>query len=172
MKKIVVAACYSLLVFLPACNWFSSSKVPVTLRLVNVLDKVEYDDAHIKGSSTVESIQVSLEDLESKAALWDKNIPVVTYCSNYFCRASGDAARRLIELGFTDVYAYEAGIAEWYRLGLENQVYEIEGPAAKGYLKLEVKKPEKDHHDIQVISSEDLQKLIKKANMLDGGVVS
>lgn len=156
---------------LPACDWFSQkASVPVRLRLVNVLDSASFKDAHIKGNGAVESINVQMQELAKRAGEWDKTVPVVAYCSNYFCMASGDAAEKLTELGFTDVYAYEAGMAEWYRLSLSDKSYEVEGPAEKPYLKITVKQPKKEPENIRVISSQELQKMIKEANMLDEGV--
>ena len=158
------------IVLFASYNWFSKlpiSKVPVKLRIVNVLGPEEFKDAHIKGSLAVKSINVQLQNFESQVESWDKTIPVVTYCSNYYCMASGDAARRLVGLGFTDVYAYEAGMAEWYILSQNDKKYEVEGSAKKEYLNIKFKKPNKKHEGIRVISSEDLQKMIKKANLVD-----
>lgn len=35
------------------------------------------------------------------------------YCSNAACQNSPQAARRLVELGYTDVYDYEQGKQDW-----------------------------------------------------------
>lgn len=170
MQKKLFFLC-SLALLLPACDWFGSkSLAPAKLRIVNVLDPESFNDAHIKGSSTVHSLNVQMQNLAQAVADWDKTVPVVTYCSNYFCMASGDAAEKLMELGFTDVYAYEAGMAEWFQLSETDKSYEIEGPAKKPYLKIKVKKPQKEPENIRLISSQELQKMIKEANMLDEGV--
>ena len=174
MKFVKLALVFGLVAFLPACNWFASKpEQSVKLRIVNVLDKEQFDDAHIKGSDTVASINVQMADLESAASAWDKTVPVVVYCSNYFCTASGEAAKKLTELGFTDVWAYEAGMAEWYQLhkvDKTGQEYLIAGPAQQPYLEIVIPKPKKEHEDIRIISSQELQKMIKEANILDNGV--
>ena len=139
--------------------------LPVRLRLINVLDQKLFDDAHIKGGAGVESIGVSLEELSKKAAGWDKTVPVVTYCSNYFCSASGEAARALKGMGFEKVWAYEAGMAEWFQLGKKDASYEVEGPGKEQYLAFVVAKPARGPEDVQVVSSEDLQKMIKQATL-------
>lgn len=138
------------------------------LRLVNVLDKALFDDAHIKGSATVASVNVPFVDPAKFAAEvkeWDKAIPVVTYCTNYFCTASGEAAEELMKLGFTNVYAYEAGMAEWVQLSKTNPEYAVEGPANNKVWGMVVPKPEKEHGKVREISSQELQKMIKDVTL-------
>jgi rhodanese-related sulfurtransferase len=98
--------------------------------LINVLDKEFFDDCHIKAVGTARSINVPLEQLESYAhANISKKTPVVVYCANYKCLASSEGAKMLQELGFTDVWAYEGGTAEWKNLG-----YPTNGPGKQPYL--------------------------------------
>jgi rhodanese-related sulfurtransferase len=138
------------------------------LRLVNVLDKALFDDAHIKGSATVASVNVPFVDPAKFAAEvkdWDKSVPVVTYCTNYFCTASGEAAEELMKLGFTNVFAYEAGMAEWVQLSKTDAEYAVEGPATNKVWGMVVPKPEKDHGKVHEISSQELQKMIKDVTL-------
>lgn len=117
------------------------------LIVVNVLDKDFYDDCHIKGS-----IHVPYEDISSFAQTLDKNAEIVFYCSNYMCTASGSAAQELKSMGFEHVWAYEAGIAEWYQNGLP-----VEGSCAKAYLLKKVMQSElEERKDISIISTEEL----------------
>lgn len=167
-KKIIVSLL--LLLLLPACSWWGKKveevKMPaLKLRLINVLDQATYDDAHIKGGTGIESVCVPFETLQEKAQGWDKTVPVVTYCSNYFCSASGSAARLLRQLGFEKVWAYEGGMAEWYQLSKKDASYAVEGPSKLSYLEILVAKPEHNPEDVQIITSEDLQKLIKQATL-------
>lgn len=155
-----------------AAYWVMLDKHPgfveergVSLRLVNVLDKEQFDDAHIDGGAQVQSIQSSLQDLPNQAAEWDKSVPVVTYCSNYYCLASSSAAEKLMDLGFKEVYAYEAGMAEWFQLSQQDKEYRVAGPAQAKYLNIKVKKSSKKHENIRLISSQQLKELIKKANL-------
>ncbi len=131
------------------------------IMVVNVLDKVDYDDARIKGS-----VHVPFEDVEKHAATWNKEVPVVVYCSNYMCMASGAAAEQLTALGFKDVYAYEGGMAEWYQLSKNAPEYAVEGPAQAEYLSIVVPKPAHANKKFKNIDAQELQKMMKDANLL------
>src|SRR5437016_267351 len=80
--------------------------------VMNVLDKNLYDNCHIKGS-----VNVPFSDVEQYAKDLDRDTKLVTYCANYQCSASGESARKLTQMGFKDVSAYEAGIVEWKQMG-------------------------------------------------------
>ncbi len=47
-----------------------------------------------------------------------KDSPIVAYCSNRDCWLSWNTARRLIELGYKNVYWYRGGIEAWRAAGL------------------------------------------------------
>lgn len=81
------------------------------LTLINVLDHDSFDDCHIKGS-----INIPLQYLGREVASWDRNRNIVVYCSNHDCSMSQEAYEALTRLGFTNVRAYEGGIAEWHAL--------------------------------------------------------
>lgn len=106
-----------LLLVLPGC-WGKKSTVGVQepgektekLYVINVLSQKLYDECHIKGS-----ISVPFETVTDWAKAVDKNSAVVVYCANYACSASGMAAKELIDLGFASVWAYEAGMHDWYK---------------------------------------------------------
>jgi rhodanese-related sulfurtransferase len=161
MKKLVLAI--SSLLVLPGCFWNNQETKTVSekaapLYVVNVLSKDMYNDAHIKGS-----IHMDLDDLDMYADKWDKNTPVVFYCSNYQCSASGHAAKVFKKARFTHVYAYEGGAAEWSQLG-----YPMEGPQTEevsGYLK-QVIEPNNGEHEFEVISAADLKDMMTKAGLL------
>ena len=126
-----------LIVSLPAC-WFGSSKNMSEKKsgpiLISVLDKKSHDDCHIKGS-----IWVPIENVQRYAQKnLDKNEEIIFYCNNYMCSSSGFARKRLISLGFENVFVYEGGVAEWLQKG-----YPTVGPANSGYLKREMKAPKK-----------------------------
>lgn len=127
------------------------------LKVINVLEKKFYDDAHIAGS-----INVDYADLEKEAAGWDKDATIVVYCSNYACTASSGAARILTGLGFNDVRAYEGGMAEWYQLSKQDAAYAVEGPSKEDYLAMMVKKPSGAAEGVKVITAEELKELLTK----------
>ena len=132
------------------CDFGSGSKP--RLVVVNVLDKELHTDCHIKGSVNVPFEQVQ----EYAIANWSKDTELVFYCANYKCTASGESARQLKALGYEKVYAYEAGTAEWKKLG-----YPVEGPCSKAYLN-DYEKPAgmEEPTDIIVLSSQELKKKI------------
>jgi rhodanese-related sulfurtransferase len=47
-----------------------------------------------------------------------KNDEIVTYCASFQCSSSKQAAETLLRLGFTNVSAYEGGLADWQEGGL------------------------------------------------------
>lgn len=146
----------SILVLLPACDWFSGTKKQ-SLLVVNVLDKEMYDDCHIAGS-----IQVPFADFEKEAKKWDSTTKVVIYCSGYLCTASGHAARTLKKMGFDQVWAYEEGMAGWKQSGLPT-----EGPCKLPYLDLPNEKlSDIIHEDVTVITTQDLSDLMKSEGLL------
>lgn len=126
-----------------------------TVRLVNVLSNDLFVDAHIKGS-----INVPFEVFEETVKNWDKHATIVVYCANYACSASGAAAQMLRKLGFTKVFAYEGGTAEWYQLHQNDATYEIEGPARQDYLAIAVKQPQ-HAGGFDIISAEKLKELLR-----------
>ncbi len=135
------------LLFLPAC-WQASEKEG--LFVVNVLDADHFNDCHIKGS-----INISLDQLNEFAKSLNKQkAEVVFYCSNYMCTASGFAAQKLKDMGFKQVWAYEAGMADWHQKGLPTT-----GVCNKAYLEKQIEEPELDQtKDISIISTEELAK--------------
>ena len=139
-----------LLLLLPAC--FTGGKKG-GLYVINVLDGEHHADCHIKGS-----VNVELDALENFVKDLDKDTAeLVIYCSNYMCTASGFAAQQLKEMGFKRVWAYEAGMAEWYQKGLP-----VEGPCKKGYLEKVMEKPGLDQkEDIGIISTDELARKMK-----------
>ena len=79
--------------------------------LVNVLPKESFDQKHIPGSI---SIPISEDfDSEVQKQIPNKDTKVIVYCANTECQASPNAAKQLDELGYSDVYDYEAGLAEF-----------------------------------------------------------
>lgn len=144
IKSLVVLL---LLVGLGGCSCLKHHDKPELL-VINVLDPELYNDCHIKGS-----VNMPFEKLEYFAQELDRNTPIVLYCSNYKCTASGFGANMLKKMGFTHVWAYEAGMAGWYQQGLPT-----EGPARESYLKAANSPlPEESTNKELVISTSELQ---------------
>lgn len=160
-KTVALVVALGALLVLPGC-WLwdqntAESKKSGSLVVINVLDKDLYNDCHIKGS-----IQVSYEDIESYARKLDKNTQVVTYCSNYMCTGSGEAYRMFKQLGFAQVWAYEAGMAEWCQKSLP-----VEGPCKSPYLKKTIEKPASDDTIEGIISTQELYEKMKTHGLLN-----
>jgi len=79
-----------------------------------VLSEDSYKKEHIRGAINIPSERIGKEAREK----FDKDDPLVVYCSNYDCTASPTAAKKLEDLGFTNVYDYEGGKEEWKQAGL------------------------------------------------------
>lgn len=147
---------------LAGCNWSGSKEDKATaasskILVVNVLDASLYNDAHIAGS-----INVPLADLQNAAQKWDKEVPVVIYCSNYTCSASAGGARILQGLGFKNVSAYEGGMAQWYQLSREDNTYGVEGPTKEDYLSVKVTPPSHEAaQDVKIITAQELREQLR-----------
>jgi rhodanese-related sulfurtransferase len=85
------------------------------LILVEALPERYYLDKHLPGAINIPHDQV---DALAPASLPDKSAQIVVYCANGPCRNSGIAARRLVELGYTNVRDYHHGKQDWIEAGL------------------------------------------------------
>lgn len=159
-----------LIAIVPACNpldWFRKSEKETVsevsqpkdsgLKIVDVNEKKIYDDAHIKGA-----INLSYDTIEAASANWDKSSPVVTYCTTYECTESHRVAKKLEDLGFTNVRVFHGGMNEWYKQAQQNKnAYPYEGEAKEAYLTKVVNKIE-GKEDGKEISAEELSKEIEE----------
>lgn len=140
--------------------------------LINVLDREEFLDAHIE-----QSIHVPFEEVPTFLnAIEDKSTPLIFYCANYFCTSSDEAALIAMKKGFSNVFVYQGGIAEWYQASKSDSSFLYNGPAQAEYLEIIIlPKPEHEEsieeyssdktHKIKKISIKDLQKILKKGTM-------
>jgi rhodanese-related sulfurtransferase len=78
--------------------------------LWNVLTDDYFTGRMIPGSRRVPLDRIGREVGLSGLA---KETEIVTYCSGPGCPQSRQAAEKLIRLGYSNVYAYEGGLAEW-----------------------------------------------------------
>ena len=123
------------------------------LVIINVLDKPDFNDSHIKGS-----INIPFDDFEGKVASLSKKNHYVLYCADYMCMSSGFCAKLLADAGFDHVWAYEGGMAEWYQKG-----YPTEGPSKADYLKGEsINMSDDEEEEVSVISAEQLAEKIEQ----------
>ncbi len=83
--------------------------------LLEALPALYYEDAHLPGARHMPHDEV---DILAPQLVPDKTADVIVYCANVPCRNSTIAARRLVVLGYTSVYEYEAGKQDWIEAGL------------------------------------------------------
>ncbi len=67
-----------------------------------------WKSAHVPGARPLDPVLYSEAELPS-----DRQTPLVFYCSNPFCRKAPTAARRALQMGFSDVRVLSAGISGW-----------------------------------------------------------
>ena len=127
------------------------------MMLINVLPKEMYEDCHIKGS-----INVPFDQLSSFAQDLEKEQPIAVYCASYTCKSSRKAWELLNEMGFTQLWAYEGGMAEWYHAG-----FPYEGACKAPYLSKEIEKPEEVPEGIKQIEAEELRFLLEKHGLFE-----
>ena len=89
--------------------------------------KIHLWDTRTKQYFTNETIPgaswVPVDQIEGKLSSLGvgKTDEIVVYCSSLTCPASKTAANLLVKLGYQNVSAYEAGLADWKEAGLPTQ---------------------------------------------------
>lgn len=84
--------------------------------VIEVLDEKNFEKFHLPGARNVPLDENFTEKIEQ--AVPDKKTPVMVYCLDSECSASPKAAQQMEEIGYTDVYDYEAGKVDWREAGL------------------------------------------------------
>lgn len=92
--------------------------------VVEALGPAYYEEAHLPGALNLPHDQV--DDLAPQV-LPDKDAAVAVYCSNLACQNSVIASRRLVQLGYTNVFEYQEGKQDWIEAGLPTE----SGPPAR-----------------------------------------
>lgn len=82
--------------------------------LIEVLEEEEYNKKHIKGALNIPLKKIGFEAKNR----FSKDEPLAVYCSDKDCSASPTAAKKLEDLGFTNIYHYEGGKKAWEEAGL------------------------------------------------------
>ena len=83
--------------------------------LVDALAPMVYAHSHLPGAINLPPTGVDSTRLARRIP--DRDTEVVVYCSNPSCEDSVVTARRLEELGYTNVHHYPDGKDEWRELG-------------------------------------------------------
>ncbi len=83
--------------------------------LINALAKDAYLARHIPGS-----INIPTENAEiAEEVIPYKDAGIVVYCANADCTASPELARKLEDMGYTNVSDFEKGLAGWKSAGYD-----------------------------------------------------
>jgi rhodanese-related sulfurtransferase len=89
----------------------------VGAQLVETLPAGQYEEERLPGA-----VSIPLKKLDGRtAATLDRNKPVIVYGYDYQCDLSARAAWRFESLGFTQVFRYAAGKADWFANGLPRE---------------------------------------------------
>jgi len=84
--------------------------------LVEVLNEDYFRKFHLPGAYNVPPGEDFDEEIQQVVP--DKSAKVVVYCLDSDCDASPKAAKRMEELGYQNVFDYEAGKVDWKEAGL------------------------------------------------------
>jgi rhodanese-related sulfurtransferase len=90
----------------------------------NVLTDQWFNGELIPGSRRVPLDQ--LEESVRRSSL-ARDTPIVVYCAGSHCPSSREAAEKLGELGYSNVEAFEGGLADWKTAG-----HDVIGAAPEG----------------------------------------
>jgi len=82
--------------------------------LLDVLSSDSYKAGHMEGAK---SFPLGDINKDSASAMLPKDTHIIVYCGSFACSASTNAAKKLIELGYTDVLDYKGGLKEWQEKG-------------------------------------------------------
>jgi rhodanese-related sulfurtransferase len=83
--------------------------------VLEALPASDYESGHLPGARNMPHDQV---DELAAGLVPDKDTPVVVYCAGGTCENSAIAARRLEQLGYTNVADYAPGKPDWSEAGL------------------------------------------------------
>lgn len=86
------------------------------MTLIEVLSENDFEDFHLPGAINIPLGSENFEDRVQAAAAKDDQ--VIVYCKDEDCDASPKAAKRLEDLGYSNVLDYEAGKEDWRAAGL------------------------------------------------------
>jgi rhodanese-related sulfurtransferase len=89
-------------------NVLDNSDSQSGIALVNVLGHDQFKQKHIPNS-----INIPVAELDRFEDMFGKEKEIVVYCASFDCEASSRAAEALSERGFSHVFDYEGGLADW-----------------------------------------------------------
>jgi len=89
--------------------------------LIDVLSQGSYEGRHLPGAKHASAGETDFME-KVKNLVSNKETIVVVYCASFTCQLSPLAASKLAEAGYTNVYDFKGGLADWQDAG-----YSFEG---------------------------------------------
>lgn len=84
-------------------------------KLVEALTEKAYNMGHLPGA-----MFMPINRVEELAPLHlSKDDKIVVYCTGYTCHASTRVSRKLLEIGYENVFEFKAGKAGWKKAGFK-----------------------------------------------------
>ena len=85
------------------------------LVIIDSRKQADYDKGHIPDVVHLINTETNADSLAQ--AIASKDTPVCFYCNGPTCHRSGDAAQKAVAEGYSKVYWFRGGIAEWKEKG-------------------------------------------------------
>ena len=85
------------------------------LVIIDARGEADYDKGHIPDVIRIKNTDVNADNLAANIAT--KDTPVCFYCNGVTCGRSADAAKKAMAEGYSNVYWFRGGIAEWKEKG-------------------------------------------------------
>ena len=79
--------------------------------------QADFDNGHIEGAVRLLDTDIASAD-DMAAHISSLEVPVLFYCNGLSCGRASNAVNKALEYGYTHVYYYALGMAEWRELGL------------------------------------------------------
>lgn len=86
--------------------------------LIESLPEKQFRAKHLPGAHNIPTTDERFRE-RVQQTVPDAGTPVVVYCADMECPASVKAAKELDELGYQQVYDYQAGKQDWEEAGLK-----------------------------------------------------
>lgn len=77
----------------------------------------DYESGHIEGALHLIDTEMSDEAVLARVVK-DKDAPILFYCNGVKCGRAANATTKAVEWGYSRVYYYALGMAEWKKRGL------------------------------------------------------
>lgn len=143
MKKIITFLCLAFLIL--SCQSQTSQAIQTIEvkayaeklkntnkpQLLDVRTPEEFASEHIESATNV---NWNGADFETKAATYDKSKPIFVYCK--VGGRSAQAAAKLAQMGFTEIYNLNGGIMKWNAAGMSKPTDKIIGMCSQEFAEL------------------------------------